>query len=141
MNRWLQVALGLTAGAALWKFVLEERVGGSALDGPIRMNPGRRRYSSPASRTPRDKATGRCVFGRGSSCRFPVGDIHHERKALQYVQAGRCAPGECEKIVRYLAKHARDPEVKARAKMGAGMILEGAYRAKRKRRRTRSRRP
>jgi hypothetical protein len=140
MDRWLQVALGVAGGCLFWKFVLDKHFGGSALAGPIRLNPKGSRYTSPVSRTPRSKATSRCIFGRGSTCRFPVGDAYHERKALQYVQSGRCAQGECEEIVRYLARKARDPEVRRRAQRERGPILQSAYRAKRKRRRTRSRR-
>jgi hypothetical protein len=139
-NQWLQIGLGVAGGYLLWKYVLEGRVAtGSALAGPIRMNPKGSKYTSPVSRTPRSKATHRCVFGRGPTCRFPVGDAYHERKALQYVQAGRCSPGECEEVVRYLAKKARDPEVRRRAKQERGVILQSAYRSKRKRRRTRAR--
>jgi hypothetical protein len=140
-NQWLQIGAGLAGGYLLWKYVLRDRVGtGSALAGPIRMNPKGSTYKHPVSKTPRSKATSRCIFGRGSTCRFPVGDAYHERKALQYVQAGRCTPGECEEIVRYLARKARDPEVRRRARQERGPILQSAYRAKRKRRRSRARR-
>jgi hypothetical protein len=145
MNRewWLKVALGVAVGFGVWKLFLEHRWGGSALAGPIRLNPRkktkRRGYKMPVSKTPRSKATSRCVFGKGPTCRFPVGDVYHERKALQYVQAGRCAPGDCEAVLAYLAKRARDPEVRQRAKKERGAILQSAYRAKRKRRKTRAR--
>lgn len=106
--------------------------------GGVRRNS--RRYTHSVSRTPRKAATHSCVFGKGSTCRFPVGDVYHERKALAYVMAGRCAKGDCEKVVSYLARRARDPEVKAVARKKRKIIISKAYSAKAKRAATRAKR-
>lgn len=141
MNQLIQVGLGLLGGYVAyraWSKRQEEKaveqLEGIGVTPPMLPNRG---YSRSVSKTPRKAATGKCVFGSGSTCRFPYGDAYHARKALQYVQAGRCAAGECEKVLSALARGAPDAEVRRRAKNERRKILQSAYRAKRRRAKTR----
>lgn len=75
--------------------------------------------------------TSRYIYPGGK--KFPVGDAEHERRALAYVKAGRGTPEQIIYVPEWLAKHARDPDVKKAAKAavsswkktGTGLVLKG----------------
>lgn len=133
MNTLLQLGLGAAAGYALVKFFLQpEEI--------LSSNP--RRYSKSVSKTSRKSASKRCISRRGGKCRWPVGDQYHQRKALAYVQAGRCSMDEkptCSDVVNWIAKHGSG-EAKQVAKSERSKILKSARRARGRRARARSRR-
>jgi hypothetical protein len=136
--QWHLVLAGLVGGVVLAKLLGRSPRPAFALAGYSR-NP----YAKPVSRRPRSAGERECIFGgrgTGEKCRFPVGTRYHERKALQYVQAGRCSSDECGSILSYLARHADDPEVRRRARQERSGILKSAKRAKVRRKRTRRRR-
>jgi hypothetical protein len=140
--QWHLVALGLLGGAALAKLLQRrsaEPVEAYLASEEFFGNP----YAERAGRQPRSRGERECIFGgrgTGERCRFPVGTTYHERKALQYVQAGRCSRDECGHILSYLARHADDPEVRRRARQERGSILAQSKRATTRRKRTRAKR-
>lgn len=80
---------------------------------------------------------------------FPVGDVEHERRALAYVAAGRGTPEQIVHVPAWLAKHARDADVKAEAKAavkawrskGKGAIAQGLRAIRSRARKARARNP
>lgn len=144
MHPFLQVALGAGLGYAVVKLLtkgdetamLEEEL---ALEGAV-ANP--RRYETRSSRTSRKAASSRCISRKGGKCRWPVGDQYHQRKALTYVQAGRCSETEfptCADVVNWIAKYGSG-EAKQAAKQEKAAMLRSARRARSRRERTRARR-
>lgn len=133
VNTLIQVVLGAAAGYSVVRFFLKPEES---------LSPNPRRYSESVSKTSRKAASKRCISRRGGKCRWPVGDQYHQRKALAYVQAGRCSLDEkptCSDVVSWIAKHGSG-EAKQVARSERAKILKSARKARGRRSRTRRRR-